>query len=72
VPGEGEKRQAAVEFGIRLAKALMLHARSEAPKEGLSSQAVINAASDYLAKVTEHARESPLDPSLTDPQDRQN
>jgi hypothetical protein len=59
-------------FGIRLAKTLVLHARSEAPKYGLTSQEVINEAADYLHGYTRAARDSLIDEKETGPEERKN
>jgi hypothetical protein len=69
---DGAKRQASKEYGIRLAKALVLHARTEGPGEDVDPQTAILGATDYLAKYTKPWRQSPLDMSRTEPEDRTN
>jgi hypothetical protein len=63
---EGAKRQASIEFGVRLATALMAHARAEGPKEGADPQTAILGATDYLNRYTGRgaSRRSILRPSI--------
>jgi len=68
----GREEQAAIEYGVRLAKALVQHARTAGAENGLDAQAVINGASDYLARYTATSRHSPLDPTDVDAERRDN
>jgi hypothetical protein len=67
-----EREQASKEFGIKLAKALIEHARVQAPAHQLDPRATILGASDYLAKHTEFWRSSPLDVGEVAPERRSN
>jgi hypothetical protein len=67
-----QQQQASKEFGIKLAKALIEHARAQAPEHELDPRAIVLGASDYLAKHTELWRSSPLDVRDVAPERRSN